>query len=53
MVIWVLVWNFTPLPDWIAQGKSWWEATRGWIGDVGGWIKDVTGIADNAQKAGQ
>ena len=34
VVICVLVWNFTPLPDWVAQGKSFWETVTDWFGQV-------------------
>ncbi|MBB5935281.1 serine/threonine-protein kinase [Streptomyces zagrosensis] len=38
-----LVWELTPLQDWVADGKSFWEASKDWITDVKGWISDVGG----------
>ncbi|MFE0044779.1 serine/threonine-protein kinase [Streptomyces albireticuli] len=36
-----LVWEFTPLKDWVADGKSFWDATWGWITDMKDWISDL------------
>ncbi|UQI43442.1 serine/threonine protein kinase [Streptomyces sp. HU2014] len=36
-----LVWEFTPLKDWVADGKSFWDATWGWIKDVKDWISGL------------
>ncbi|WAP56385.1 serine/threonine-protein kinase [Streptomyces sp. S465] len=38
-----LVWELTPLKDWIAEGQSYWDAVTGWINDVKGWISDLGG----------
>ncbi|RKN07797.1 serine/threonine-protein kinase [Streptomyces radicis] len=38
VVIGFLVWNFTPLQDWIADGRSFWEATQDWFDDVREWM---------------
>ncbi|GHJ27863.1 MULTISPECIES: serine/threonine-protein kinase [Streptomyces] len=38
-----LVWELTPLKDWIAEGQSYWDAVTGWISDVKGWISDLGG----------
>ncbi|WP_049580624.1 serine/threonine-protein kinase [Streptomyces sp. SBT349] len=38
VVICFLVWNFTPLQEWIADGKSFWEATKDWFDDVREWM---------------
>ncbi|MGH3309577.1 MAG: serine/threonine-protein kinase [Streptomyces sp.] len=35
VVICVLVWNFTPLPEWWAQGKSFWESVQDFFSKVG------------------
>ena len=35
VVICVLVWNFTPVPEWWAQGKSFWESVQDFFGKVG------------------
>ncbi|MEO3749039.1 protein kinase [Streptomyces sp. B6B3] len=49
VVIAVLVWNFTPLQGWIADGKSWWEATKDWFRDAQEWL----GIIEEAQQTGE
>ncbi|MBB4892123.1 serine/threonine-protein kinase [Streptomyces olivoverticillatus] len=36
-----LVWEFTPLKDWVANGKSFWDAAWDWITSVKNWISDV------------
>ncbi|MEV4926970.1 serine/threonine-protein kinase [Streptomyces roseoverticillatus] len=36
-----LVWEFTPLKDWVADGKSFWDAAWDWITDVKDWISDL------------
>lgn len=47
-----LVWELTPLQDWIAQGKSYWEAIGDGISKVSGWISDLGGSSD-PPKTGQ
>nr|WP_240979445.1 serine/threonine-protein kinase [Streptomyces sp. HNM0574] len=34
VVIAVLVWNFTPVPEWWAQGKSFWESVQDFFGKI-------------------
>ena len=41
VVVFVVVWNFTPLPDWIADGQSWWQATSGWISTAWHWLSTI------------
>lgn len=41
VVIVVLVWNFTPLQDWIAEGKSFWQATQDWFDSTWEWLSTV------------
>ncbi|GAA2723701.1 hypothetical protein GCM10010315_51640 [Streptomyces luteosporeus] len=36
-----LVWEFTPLKDWVADGKSFWDATWDWVTSVKDWIGDL------------
>ncbi|MBB5122672.1 serine/threonine protein kinase [Streptomyces eurocidicus] len=36
-----LVWEFTPLKDWVADGRGFWDATWGWITDVKDWISGL------------
>ncbi|MFF5716056.1 serine/threonine-protein kinase [Streptomyces buecherae] len=38
-----LVWELTPLQDWVADGKSFWQATKDWITEVKNWISDLGG----------
>ncbi|GAA0684555.1 hypothetical protein GCM10009548_64860 [Streptomyces malaysiensis subsp. malaysiensis] len=38
-----LVWELTPLKDWVAEGKGYWDAVSGWAKDVGQWIEDLGG----------
>ncbi|MFE0688919.1 serine/threonine-protein kinase [Streptomyces xiamenensis] len=46
-VIAFLLWNFTPLPEWVAEGQSFWEATKDWFNTVGEWL----GLVEKAQDA--
>ncbi|MGW8329536.1 serine/threonine-protein kinase [Streptomyces sp. NPDC055897] len=36
-----LIWELTPLQDWVAQGKSYWQAIGDGISTVSGWIKSI------------
>ncbi|GAA2460448.1 serine/threonine-protein kinase [Streptomyces mauvecolor] len=36
-----LIWELTPLQDWVAQGKSYWQAIGDGISTVTGWIKSI------------
>ncbi|MFJ4584306.1 serine/threonine-protein kinase [Streptomyces echinatus] len=38
-----LIWELTPLQDWIGTGKGYWDQLSDWAGKVGGWIKDLGG----------
>ncbi|MEU5718859.1 serine/threonine-protein kinase [Streptomyces sp. NPDC020403] len=38
-----LVWELTPLQDWVDQGKGYWEAIGDGISTVTGWFKDLGG----------
>lgn len=38
-----LVWELTPLQDWVADGKSFWTATKDWVVEVKDWISDLGG----------
>lgn len=33
VIIW-LVWNFTPVQEWVADGKNFWETVKGWYETV-------------------
>ncbi|EST22027.1 hypothetical protein N566_26890, partial [Streptomycetaceae bacterium MP113-05] len=45
VVIAVLVWNFTPLPEWWETGQDWWDSTKDFFKDVGDFFgsEDVPG----------
>ncbi|MFF9619877.1 serine/threonine-protein kinase [Streptomyces griseosporeus] len=36
-----LVWELTPLQDWIGTGKSYWQQLSDWFDTVTGWIGDL------------
>lgn len=38
-----LIWNFTPVPEWWAEGKSWWQTVKGVYQDVTGWLGQLGG----------
>ncbi|MGR3938700.1 serine/threonine-protein kinase [Streptomyces sp. BRA346] len=38
-----LVWELTPLKDWVAQGKSYWDAVSTWVTEVKDWISALGG----------
>ncbi|MFI1730338.1 serine/threonine-protein kinase [Streptomyces acidicola] len=38
-----LVWEFSPLQQWIGTTKGYWEQLTTWVGDISGWIKDLGG----------
>ncbi|MGW8953111.1 protein kinase domain-containing protein [Streptomyces sp. NPDC055709] len=38
-----LVWELTPLQDWIAQGKSYWQAIGDAVSSVSNWISEIGG----------
>ncbi|GAA4817522.1 serine/threonine-protein kinase [Streptomyces ziwulingensis] len=36
-----LIWELSPLQDWIGTGKGYWDQLSDWVGDVTGWIEDL------------
>ncbi|MCA6094573.1 serine/threonine protein kinase [Streptomyces sp. SCA3-4] len=36
-----LIWEFTPLKDWVADGKSFWDATWDWVTDAKDWVSGL------------
>ncbi|MEV5608318.1 serine/threonine-protein kinase [Streptomyces sp. NPDC052225] len=42
-----LVWEFTPLQDWIGTGKGYWAQLSDWFDTVTGWIGDLGGNSGN------
>ncbi|WP_328910467.1 serine/threonine protein kinase [Streptomyces sp. NBC_00234] len=47
-----LIWELTPLQDWVAQGKSYWEAIGDAITTVTDWVSELGNAADSVEKAG-
>ncbi|MGA5123966.1 serine/threonine-protein kinase [Streptomyces pseudogriseolus] len=41
-----LIWELSPLQDWIGTGKGYWEQLSDWFGSVTGWIEDLGGPSD-------
>ncbi|WP_078592038.1 serine/threonine-protein kinase [Streptomyces megasporus] len=48
VLICVLVWNFTPLPEWWDQGRQFWEDTKNWFGDAWTWLEELVGAGQEA-----
>ncbi|MCZ0207242.1 serine/threonine protein kinase, partial [Streptomyces sp. UMAF16] len=42
-----LIWELTPLQDWIGTGKGYWDQLSDWVGKVGGWIDGLGGSSGN------
>ncbi|MGW1431399.1 serine/threonine-protein kinase [Streptomyces sp. NPDC002431] len=38
-----LIWELTPLQDWIGQGKSYWKAISDTVSTIGDWISELGG----------
>ncbi|KUO01099.1 serine/threonine-protein kinase [Streptomyces caeruleatus] len=38
-----LIWELSPLQDWIGTGKGYWEQLSDWFSSVSGWIGDLGG----------
>ncbi|MFI2415020.1 serine/threonine-protein kinase [Streptomyces sp. NPDC018947] len=38
-----LIWELSPLQDWIGTGKGYWDQLTDWFGTVTGWIGDLGG----------
>lgn len=43
-----LVWELTPLQDWIGTGKGYWESITDTFDTVSGWVKDLGGSEPGA-----
>ncbi|MFI1013359.1 protein kinase [Streptomyces sp. NPDC020965] len=44
-----LVWELTPLQDWVAQGQSYWDAIGDGVSTVTGWISDLGGSGSSGE----
>ncbi|GGW35389.1 serine/threonine-protein kinase PkaA [Streptomyces lucensis JCM 4490] len=40
-----LIWELTPLQDWIGTGKGYWDQLSDWAGRIGHWAKELGGSA--------
>ncbi|MGC5342130.1 serine/threonine-protein kinase [Streptomyces sp. AM 4-1-1] len=38
-----LIWELTPLHEWVGQGKGYWQTIRDTVSSVSGWISDLGG----------
>lgn len=38
-----LVWELSPLQEWIGTGKGYWDQLTSWVGEAARWIKDLGG----------
>ncbi|CAL9475604.1 Serine_threonine-protein kinase PknD [Streptomyces sp. enrichment culture] len=47
-----LVWELSPLQEWIGTGKGYWEQMTDWFGTVTGWIEDLGGSSDPSTPSG-
>ncbi|MDN3293642.1 protein kinase [Streptomyces ficellus] len=47
-----LIWELTPLQDWVAQGKSYWQAIGDAVSTVSTWVSELSGSTGNTP-AGQ
>ncbi|MFE6667689.1 serine/threonine-protein kinase [Streptomyces sp. NPDC057697] len=42
-----LIWELTPLQDWIGQGKSYWQAISDTVSDISDWVSKLGGGSDS------
>ncbi len=47
-----LIWELSPLQDWIGTGKGYWEQLGDWFGTVTGWIEDLGGPEEPSAPSG-
>lgn len=47
-----LIWELSPLQDWIGTGKGYWEQLSDWFGTVTGWIEDLGGPEEPSAPSG-
>ncbi|MFF3504840.1 serine/threonine-protein kinase [Streptomyces sp. NPDC003247] len=47
-----LIWELSPLQDWIGSGKGYWDQLTTWIGDIAGWIEDLGGSGSSSGTSG-
>jgi serine/threonine-protein kinase len=44
------VWNFTPLQEWIADGRSFWDTVTDWFDDVREWLGLIEEANDQVEQ---
>lgn len=47
-----LIWELSPLQDWIGTGKGYWEQLSDWFGTVTGWIDELGGPSEPSGTSG-
>ncbi|GGT90618.1 serine/threonine-protein kinase [Streptomyces lateritius] len=47
-----LIWELTPLQDWVAQGKGYWEAIGDMISSVSTWVSEIGSATDTGGTTG-
>ncbi|WP_329119969.1 serine/threonine-protein kinase [Streptomyces sp. NBC_01353] len=47
-----LIWELTPLQDWVAQGKGYWEAIGDMISSVSTWVSELGGTEGGTTTGG-
>ncbi|ARQ70408.1 serine/threonine-protein kinase [Streptomyces marincola] len=50
VIICILVWNFTPVQDWIADGRSFWDTVTQWFDDVREWLGLIEEVDQQRQE---
>ncbi|MFD4577197.1 serine/threonine-protein kinase [Streptomyces sp. NPDC058417] len=41
-----LVWELTPLQDWIGTGRGYWDQLGDWVSSISNWVGDLTNSTD-------
>ncbi|MFJ4617752.1 serine/threonine-protein kinase [Streptomyces sp. NPDC088812] len=47
-----LIWELSPLQDWIGSGKGYWDQLTTWVGDIAGWIEDLGSSGSSSDTTG-
>ncbi|MEU9860340.1 serine/threonine-protein kinase [Streptomyces sp. NPDC047971] len=47
-----LIWELTPLQDWVAQGKGYWEAIGDMVSSVSTWVSELGGTESGTTTGG-
>jgi serine/threonine-protein kinase len=46
-----MVWELSPLQEWIGTTKGWWEQLTTWMGDISDWFTSIGDTAQDVQKS--